>query len=532
MQKKSYRILFSGLLIAFAVDFLFYKKPFGISFLIWISLALVALLVLNFYEKRKIKWPTVLLSLITLVLSSISIIRMEPFSVVISSLLALFSLMLLTASNLNGYWIHFRIVDYVLNFARLFASAFYRAWGLLFPATNAKNDNGEGKHPSSQRKITWALLRGLVLALPVVAVLAALLSSADAVFESELLRFLDIFRVENLAEVLFRIIYVLVLAYLFSGSLMHALYPIKGVEQPDTEKAWMKPFLGHIETIVVLSSVNLLFLTFIIVQFRYFFGGQANISLDGYTYAEYARRGFGELLMVALLSLGLYLVLHTISKKENKLQRNIFSILSIAVFAQVLVMLVSSSQRLSLYESAYGFSRLRTYSHLFIPWLAAVIVAVILLEIIRRQGRFALVLFLSAVGFVLTCGLSNIDGDIARHNIERASQSNAEGYALDRYFLGQLSSDAVPAIWSAYQNSNGDLKTYLGADLTCRWLEIKNSEPRPWQGFNFSYQEASNLLQDNYEEWQRIYPQVEGERGLSIDIDGETWYCNNVQAWD
>ena len=38
--------------------------------------------------------------------------------------------------------------------------------------------------------------------------------------------------------------------------------------------------------------VNLLFLVFVWIQFVYLFGGQANISAEGYTYAEYARRGF------------------------------------------------------------------------------------------------------------------------------------------------------------------------------------------------------------------------------------------------
>jgi hypothetical protein len=44
----------------------------------------------------------------------------------------------------------------------------------------------------------------------------------------------------------------------------------------------------------VLSSVVVLFSAFVIIQFQYFFGGAANISIEGYTYAEYARRGFGE----------------------------------------------------------------------------------------------------------------------------------------------------------------------------------------------------------------------------------------------
>ena len=54
---------------------------------------------------------------------------------------------------------------------------------------------------------------------------------------------------------------------------------------------------------MVLAGVALLFAAFVLVQFRYFFGGAQNIGIEGYTFAEYARRGYGELMAVAVLSL-------------------------------------------------------------------------------------------------------------------------------------------------------------------------------------------------------------------------------------
>ena len=53
----------------------------------------------------------------------------------------------------------------------------------------------------------------------------------------------------------------------------------------------------------MLTGVALLFAAFVLVQFRYFFGGAQNIGLQGFTFAEYARRGYGELMAVAFLSL-------------------------------------------------------------------------------------------------------------------------------------------------------------------------------------------------------------------------------------
>ncbi|HUM71224.1 MAG TPA: DUF4173 domain-containing protein, partial [Chloroflexota bacterium] len=68
--------------------------------------------------------------------------------------------------------------------------------------------------------------------------------------------------------------------------------------------------LGYIETITLLVAVNLLFLVFVVIQFTYLFGGVAYLQVDNFSYAEYARRGFFELLLVVILSASLILGLN------------------------------------------------------------------------------------------------------------------------------------------------------------------------------------------------------------------------------
>ena len=76
-------------------------------------------------------------------------------------------------------------------------------------------------------------------------------------------------------------------------------------------------FLGFIEASVVLAGVVVLFAAFVLVQFRYFFGGAENIGIQGYTFAEYARRGYGELMAVAFLSLLLLLALGAVTRRDS-----------------------------------------------------------------------------------------------------------------------------------------------------------------------------------------------------------------------
>ena len=57
----------------------------------------------------------------------------------------------------------------------------------------------------------------------------------------------------------------------------------------------------------MLLVLDLLFLAFVALQGAYLFGGQDTLAAGGMTYAEYARRGFFELLVAAFVVGGLVL---------------------------------------------------------------------------------------------------------------------------------------------------------------------------------------------------------------------------------
>jgi Domain of unknown function (DUF4173) len=62
--------------------------------------------------------------------------------------------------------------------------------------------------------------------------------------------------------------------------------------------------LGIVEIGIVLGLLDLLFLTFVVIQVRYLFGGAGRVAATaGLTHTEYARRGFFELVTVTALAL-------------------------------------------------------------------------------------------------------------------------------------------------------------------------------------------------------------------------------------
>jgi hypothetical protein len=528
---KQKRLFWIGALTAAVLfDILFWKQALGISFFFWTAVLLLIGYLLAWREQKR---PSVLswgLSLLILGFAFVPAWRAEPFTRVISIILTLVGMLLLTATFLNGHWPFYRIVD---HFTELFKALFGGLSGAILYGTRFRNPPAVGEEPAKVKgRKGWAILRGVLIAVPVVTLFTILLSAADPVFGDWIRKVLNL---ERLPEYLFRLWYILMIGSFLVGIYLHAIYPRSEAKKPETMSAWMKPFLGWTETGIILGAVDILFITFVIIQIRYLFGGSANINETGYTFAEYARRGFGELVAVAVLSMMLYLGLNTISKRETRGARLGFSAVSILLMANVLVMLVSSLQRLMLYEGAYGFSALRTYTHVFIYWLGALIVVAVVLELLRKSGRFALALMIAIVGFSATLAVMNVDGFIVQQNVKRA----AAGEELDFNYLQQLSADAVPAMVNTYlqPGMHTDVKEVLGSALACRTAELNapvvgDSGLKSWQSFSISESKAARLLTDNAGTWSTYKVSDDEERGLTIMLDGAERSCAGYDWMD
>ena len=483
-------------LLGWAFDFLFWKKPLGINFAIFVTLCILTGILLLREDGLRLSRGSSLLLLPVAFLAGITFIRLEPMTVFLSISMATFLMGVFALTFLSGEWLRYTLLDYFFGYLRLFGSMIARPLGFI--AENRRLASGQ---PSLNEKRTtriWPIVRGIVIALPVVAIFASLLSSADPIFANRFKDFIDLFKIDNLPEYIFRLVYILILAYALAGTFLHAAQ--KSDEKVE-EKTWVSPFLGFTESTIVLGSVVILFIAFVIIQFQYFFGGQANISIEGYTYSEYARKGFGELVAVAFFSLLLLLGLGAITRREAENQRRTFSILGIGLVGLVIVMLVAAFQRLGLYEAAYGFSRLRTYTHVFMIWLGLLLVAVVILEVLRRERVIGLAMMLTSLGFVISLSLLNVDAFIVRQNVQREIRSTTDKtFAQDRadldaqYFV-DLSDDAIPSLVSAFHSKSlpVSVKEKVGAALACkRYDRQQNARKYTWQSFHFSRLNADN----------------------------------------
>jgi hypothetical protein len=235
----------------------------------------------------------------------------------------------------------------------------------------------------------------------------------------------------------------------------------------------------------VLVVVDLLFGTFVLVQFRYLFGGAGLVQgLTGLTYAEYARQGFFQLVTVAALSLPLLLGADALLGRRDPASLRRFRLLAGVMLVLLDVMLASALWRMRLYTAEYGLTELRLYTTAFMGWLVLVFAWFGATVLRGRPARFGFGAIAAALFVLGTLNLVNPDALIAASNLSRAGT----GRAVDALYLAELSADAYPTI-------RGRLPALPPADRCAVALAMRaraEASP-PAQRWNIAVARASKL---------------------------------------
>ncbi|HJR07751.1 MAG TPA: DUF4173 domain-containing protein [Pyrinomonadaceae bacterium] len=254
--------------------------------------------------------------------------------------------------------------------------------------------------------------------------------------------------------------------------------------------------LGAVEVGVVLGLLNVLFACFVVVQFRYFFGGAARVmAITELTYAEYARRGFFELTWVAGLVLPLLLVTHALLGKHRRAAERIFRPLAAVQVALLFVIMASAVARMRLYQSEYGLTELRLYTTAFMLWLGLVFVWFAWTVLVRsNRQRFACGALVAAFVTTGLLHLLNPDAFIVRANTAHARA----GRTFDAVYAASLSADAVPALISALPSLSRDERCLVARELSDHW-----SHPAPeedWRSWNLARSRARHMVAAHVED--------------------------------
>lgn len=373
-------------------------------------------------------------------------IRLVNFVLIFcGSVLAFFSLSGKSAAGLGS-------AECVTQAVGLFFRAAFTNWDKPFRALGGIRKGAGGSQA----------LTGALLALPVLVVVTALLAAADQVFAGWFTGIADWFSAPDVTDRLFRVLATLFWSLCFFSCLYFAVHGPAPAAEPQKERPRGAP-AAYITALALLALVHIAFCA---VQFTYLFGGAEAAAMQG-GWAEYARRGFYQLVLVAAIDLGF--VLFCAAKGGGSAAEKALSLL---ICLLTLVILASAFRRMRLYIAAYGLSLLRVMT----LWaMAFILLSLVLaaLKVLRPGFRFwPCFAALGLYGWVLF-NAAGVDARIADYNVD-AYLSGKLG-SVDTAYLANLSPACIPALERLYEAEGGDgLRRSidgLRADGPDSWIE-------------------------------------------------------------
>jgi len=476
-----------SLVLGLLFDYFFYGKVPGIAFPLYVILVIAGLFAIANIFKKQINKGVIWLLAPLIFFSAMVFVHSNGLLTFLNIIASLLLLLVIAEVSFGEKVKNFLVGDYV--------KIFFLPFKFIRPLFQTLSDLFSLRGVNKDRKVLSQVVKGVAMAIPALFIFLLLFSSADLIFQKYVS---DLITIDIEPETVFRSILVLIATLVYIGAYS---YTFRKTENQIAAQQNNKSYsVGHIESSILLGSVNVLFFVFILVQLTYLFGGETNISAQGFTYAEYARRGFFELIAVAIISLLLLLTTEKyIAKKETGHALG-FKILSTALVVQIILIMASAFTRLSLYEEAYGFTTLRLYSHTFII-LLAIIFCLLLYKIYKdkRGNTFAFRVFISIALFLAVMNFLNPDAFIARRNIERFATTGK----LDVYYLGRLSDDAIPDTIKVLNISNEDMRNSFARELYWRAQNSDSPYFSKWQSLNMSRMRAEKILNSKIRELEQ-----------------------------
>jgi len=270
----------------------------------------------------------------------------------------------------------------------------------------------------------------LVITLPMMGVFLALFMASDPNFSNfieNLFSFQNPFKAHHAFTVPILFLFFLVLfSYAISNN------------KNRTIKLETNPFDPLIVGIF-LGMLNFLFVSFLLFQLAYIFGGESYINETGISIAYYARKGFFQLATVMSIVIVIFLIVIYRYKNEK-----LTAILMSGLMLQTMVMGYASLKKMHLYQSIKGATVLRYYVEWFDYFLLLILLMGILYLFTKRPFYQMLnaVTILALIAFTLIASI-NIDGMVAKQNIKQFAN---QPKMLDRALISSLSIDVLPYI--------------------------------------------------------------------------------------
>lgn len=470
------RVLLAALGLGIAGDALLRATPWGVNLGLWILLLLASVPVLAGAQATLRRSGHLPLTVAMLVFAGGFAWRDSAVLLSLDALGLAISAGLLVWQNAGGRLGQAGFADCVEGMAE---ATGHTVVGL--PHLLARDIEWSGVSQAGVLRQGPAVLAGLALSAPLVILFGGLFVAADAAYRRMVTDLLPL----DFATWVSHLGTFGVVTWIAAGYLRSVA--VRSGAPPRLTRERRFSGLGRVELCTLLGILNLLFLTFVMVQFRYLFGGAARVEQTlGVTYSEYAREGFFQLVTVACLVLPLLWLLDWLRNPADTPSR--FRFLALTMIALLGVIMASALHRMRLYQLEFGQTELRFYTTAFMLWLSAVLTWFAFTVLRGRRNRFVSGALATALVVVLGLHLANPDAWIVRTNAHHAARSER---AFDTEYAASLSADALPTLLAVLPGLPAETQAELRHQLAQRW----NPPAEPaWRSWNWSRARGADSL--------------------------------------
>ncbi|MDR0930831.1 MAG: DUF4173 domain-containing protein [Clostridiales bacterium] len=286
---------------------------------------------------------------------------------------------------------------------------------------------------AKKTKYVSRIICAIIIAIPILILLLAILSSADPVF-MQILKSFWRFMINLISfETVLKIIVGAIIGLYFFGLAYSVCVPEapKVVVSRPSNISW-DAFITYIITILVL----MVYTFFVIVQVKYLFLAPGVLP-NGITHAEYARQGFFQLLWLSIVNILFIYLIMNFTQPKNAILKKIKPWMLMYSCLVTLMLLVSSAYRMQLYIQSDGLTRMRL---LVVTFLAFEVFGLIATAIYIYKPKMNIVLYYAIVtlAFYVSINCMPVDSIVARNQIARFIKGDSQGVR----YVTTLSRDA------------------------------------------------------------------------------------------
>lgn len=286
------------------------------------------------------------------------------------------------------------------------------------------------------------IVTGLIVGIPAALVLIHLFSLADPIFAAYASIFFKLLNIRIPEQLVARIFVSVILLLVFAPFLY---FP--GGKKFRSPISLFYKYSFHRQMTVVMLLVFLTVGAFLIVQAPYVFVNvPAETSLSKFgiaTYSEYVKRGFTELIFIALIIYFLvWMGLAALRNRTKEKSKILLFYVQLFVLMEFFVFLFSIFRRVYLYQLYHGLSLVRIYGAIFLVWIFLIGLTLVLRHFRQKTYVYAEVIFSGIL--IIIFGLFNAENYIALVNPPHVNRR------IDYTYLARMSADGLTGWKKAY----------------------------------------------------------------------------------